>query len=87
MSTEAPIRDKPRIVVASFPAAANVTVVHPGAVVTVPAAAAIFGLSEGAIRKRIARGLWLEGREWKRAPDGGIWIITGGVKQWVMGTE
>lgn len=54
--------------------------------VTVELAATITGLSAGAIRKRIERGQWLEGREWRRGPDDRIWIDTRGIEAWVEGT-
>lgn len=57
--------------------------VAPARFVTVELAATITGLSEGAVRKRIERGLWLEGREWKRAPDGRVWIDMRGVERWI----
>lgn len=55
--------------------------------VTVSLAATILGLSEGAIRKRIERGIWLDGKQYRRGPDDRIWIDTKGVEQWVEATE
>lgn len=60
--------------------------VLPARYVTVDLAATITGLSAAAIRKRIERGQWLEGREWRRGPDDRIWIDTEGVTRWVEGT-
>jgi hypothetical protein len=57
--------------------------VAPARFVTVELAATITGLSPGAVRKRIERGFWQEGREWKRAPDGRIWIDMRGVETWI----
>ena len=51
--------------------------------VTVELAATIHGLTPGAIRKRIERGQWLEGREWRRGPDERIWIDTKGIERWI----
>jgi hypothetical protein len=51
--------------------------------VTVPLAAALTGLSEKAIRRKIEDGKWVEGREYRRAPDGGIYISMTGYQQWV----
>ena len=51
--------------------------------VTVGLAATLTGLSAGAIRKRIERGIWLEGRQFRRARDGRIWIDTKGVQEWI----
>jgi len=54
--------------------------------VAVKKAAAMTGLTAGAIRKRIERGIWLEGREWHRDPLGRIMIDTQGIDKWVMQT-
>ena len=42
--------------------------------VTVKLASTITGLSEKAIRRKIEEGKWLEGREYSKSPDGGIFI-------------
>ena len=57
--------------------------VAPARYVTIKAAAVALGLSEGAIRKRLERGLWLENAQFRRAPDGRIWIDLKGVERWV----
>lgn len=54
--------------------------------VTVKKAASMVGLTEEAIRKRVQRGQWLEGREWRRDPLGRIMIDTEGIKRWVEQT-
>jgi hypothetical protein len=41
--------------------------------------------SVGAVRKKISRQDWAEGREYHRAPDGSIWINIAGVERWVLG--
>lgn len=51
--------------------------------VTVALAARLTGLSEKAIRRKIEDGKWLEGREFHRSPDGGIFISLKGYEQWV----
>jgi hypothetical protein len=51
--------------------------------VTVALAARLTGLSEKAIRRKIEDGKWLEGREFRRSPDGGIFISLRGYEQWV----
>jgi hypothetical protein len=56
---------------------------HPAPYITIPLAAAITGLSEKAIRRKIEDGKWLEGREYRRSPDGGIFISVKGYTQWV----
>jgi hypothetical protein len=60
--------------------------VAPAPYVTVPLAATITGLSEKAIRRKIEDGKWVEGREWVRSPDGGIFISMKGFERWVEGT-
>ncbi|UBB16170.1 excisionase [Comamonas odontotermitis] len=52
--------------------------------VTVELAATMTGLSAAAIRKRTERGVWLEGKEWRRGPDGRVWIDTKGIEAWVL---
>lgn len=51
--------------------------------VTIPLAAAITGLTAKAIRRKIEDGKWIEGREYRRSPDGGIFISIKGYQQWV----
>lgn len=53
--------------------------------VTVKLYALISGKTEGAIRKKIERGIWLEGKHYRRDPEGCIWINTVGVESWVEG--
>ena len=43
------------------------------------------GYTKEAIRSKIKRGQWLEGREWKKAPDGRNLISIEGYEQWVEG--
>ncbi|KML61117.1 excisionase [Burkholderia cepacia] len=50
------------------------TLIAPAPYVTVALAAVITGLTEKAIRRKIEDGKWLEGREYRRSPDGGIFI-------------
>jgi len=54
--------------------------------VTIEMCAAITGLTRSAINKRMGRGYWIEGRQWRRAEDGRIWIDMQEVEKWVMGT-
>nr|WP_082807338.1 excisionase [Collimonas pratensis] len=51
--------------------------------VTIALAATKTGLSEKAIRRKIESGVWIEGREWTRAIDGGIYIDMEGYDRWV----
>lgn len=57
--------------------------VAPAPYVTIPLAAVITGLTEKAIRRKIEDGKWLEGREYRRSPDGGIFVSIRGFQQWV----
>jgi hypothetical protein len=57
--------------------------VAPAPYVTIPLAAAITGLSEKAIRRKIEEGKWLLGREFRRSPDGGIFISLRGYQEWI----
>lgn len=59
------------------------TLVAPAPYVTIPLAANITGLSEKAIRRKIEDGKWIEGREFRRSPDGGIFISVTGFAKWV----
>lgn len=63
----------------------DTTVAHvaPAPYVTVALAAIITGLTEKAIRRKIEEGKWLDGREYRRSPDGGIFISLKGYQQWV----
>ncbi|WP_233882080.1 excisionase family protein [Paraburkholderia flagellata] len=50
---------------------------------TVALAAAITGLTQKAIRRKIEEGKWIEGREYRRSPDGGIFIALKGYQEWI----
>ena len=60
-------------------------VVGPARYVTIALAAMLTGYSVSAIETKIARGVWLEGREWKRAPDGRILVDMRGYEKWAEG--
>jgi len=57
--------------------------VTPSRFVTVGLASIVTGLTQPAIRTKISRGVWLEGREYVRAPDGHVMIDIKGYEQWV----
>lgn len=57
--------------------------VAPAPYVTVPLAAIITGLTEKAIYRKIESGKWVEGREFLRSPDGGIFISLKGYQRWL----
>lgn len=58
--------------------------VAPAPYVKIPLAAAITGLTEKAIRRKIEEGKWLEGRQYIRR-DGEVYISMRGYTQWVEG--
>jgi hypothetical protein len=58
-------------------------VIGPAPYVVIHLAARITGLSEKAIRRKIEEGVWLEGREYIRGPDGHIYISLKGYTAWV----
>lgn len=47
--------------------------------------AELSGYTPKAIRLKIERGVWLEGRQYRKAPDGHIMIDVEGVERWVEG--
>ena len=49
------------------------------------AAQALIGLTPKAIEAKIGRGQWVEGREFRRAPDGRIYVDLRGFEKWVEG--
>lgn len=57
--------------------------VAPARFVTIELAAVVTGFSPGAIRTKIARAIWVEGREYVRAPDGRVLVDLRGYERWV----
>ncbi|MFT3815471.1 MAG: excisionase [Acidovorax sp.] len=55
----------------------------PDRFVTIRVYSAISGFTEKAIRRKIEDGVWIEKREWIRAPDGHIFIDREGVQRWL----
>jgi hypothetical protein len=55
----------------------------PAPYVTVALAATLTGYSEKAIRRKIQDGIWLEGREYRKAPDDRVLISMKGFAAWV----
>lgn len=51
--------------------------------VTIRLAASITGLTEKAINGKIDEGVWLEGKEWRRGPDGKRYVSVRGYTTWV----
>lgn len=62
-------------------------IVSPAPYVTVHLAAQITGLTENAIRRKIQDGKWIEGKQFRRSPDGGIFISIKGYQQWVEAAQ
>lgn len=52
--------------------------------VTIDLAAAMTGFTPGAIRTKIAKSVWLEGRQWVKR-DGRVLIDMKGYEQWALG--
>lgn len=57
--------------------------IAPAAYVTIRLFAAMSGLTEKAIRCKIDQGKWVEGREYRRSVDGGVFISVKGFERWV----
>lgn len=53
--------------------------------VVIKKAADLTGYSVAAIQTKIHRGIWLEGHEYIRAPDGRVLIDMHGYRRWVAG--
>jgi hypothetical protein len=62
---------------------AEVIQIAPAPYVTITLAAAITGLTRKAIERKIEDGKWIEGREYRRSPDGGVFISIEGYRKWV----
>lgn len=58
-------------------------VVSPAPYVTVSLFSTISGLTRKAIERKIEDGKWVEGKEYRRSPDGGIFVSIEGFKQWL----
>lgn len=56
--------------------------VAPSRFVTIELASTLTGLTEGAIRMKIARGVWLENRQYRRR-DGRVMIDMEAYERWV----
>jgi hypothetical protein len=62
---------------------AEIVQVAPAPYVTINLASAITGLTRKAIERKIEDGKWIEGREYRRSPDGGIFVSIEGYRKWV----
>ena len=52
--------------------------------VTVKKAAIETGLTEKAIRRKVEEGKWIEGEQFVRSPDGGIFVSQKGFLKWLL---
>ena len=66
---------------------ANIVVVEAARYRRIKAAAAAMGDTPKALERRIEEGIWLEGREYRRAPNGAIYVDMKGVEKWVEGAQ
>lgn len=57
----------------------------PARYVLLPLANLITGYTVKAMERKIERGDWIEGKVWRRAPDGHIMIDVVGYQKWVEG--
>lgn len=64
---------------------ASAVYVEPDNLVTIKLAALVFGLTDRAIEGKIREGHWRAGIEYRRAPDGRIYIDRARVRQWIAG--
>lgn len=60
------------------------TQVVPARFVTIELAAVVTGLSPGAIRTKIARAVWVEGREYVKR-EGRVFVDLRGFERWAEG--
>lgn len=51
--------------------------------VTIELAEALTGLTASAIRTKIGKGYWVEGRQYRRGPDGRVYVDLRGYEAWV----
>ncbi len=49
--------------------------------------AELTGYTDKAVRCKISEGVWLEGKLWRRAPDGAILVDLVGYELWVEGNR
>ena len=61
----------------------NVSALASARFVTISLAHALTGYTVNAIETKIKRGVWVEGREWRRAPDGRVLIDMRGYERWI----
>ncbi|MGC4080277.1 MAG: excisionase [Rubrivivax sp.] len=57
-------------------------IVAPAPYVRIWLAAQLTGYTEKAIRRKISEGVWREGKEYRKAPDGAVLISMAGYAKW-----
>lgn len=60
-------------------------VVAPARFVLIPLAATLIGTTPKAIEKKIESGTWVINRQYRKAPDGRIYVDMEGHTKWVIG--
>jgi hypothetical protein len=65
------------------PPGAPLAILKPARFVRPHVAHAVTGLTVKAIEKKIETGVWVEGKEYRRAPDGLIYVDLEGFERWV----
>jgi len=55
--------------------------------VTIGRFAELTGYSEKAVRHKIDLGVWIEGRQYRKAPDNRILVDIEGYEEWVEGVQ
>lgn len=61
---------------------ASTFAVAPAKYVKLPLFEALTGYTEKAVRRKIEEGIWIEGREYVRAPDGHVLVNMEGFYKW-----
>lgn len=47
----------------------------------------MIGYTDDAIRAKIAKGVWIQGVHWRKAPDGRIFGNPEAIQKWIEGKE
>lgn len=61
--------------------------IAPAKYVKLPLFEALTGYTEKAVRRKIEEGVWIEGKQYVRAPDGHILVSMEGYYAWVEGQK
>lgn len=65
-------------------ASSDVIQVAPTRFVTIPLGSAVTGLTQSAIRCKIARGVWTLNKHYRMGPDNRVYIDLEGYTKWVL---